>query len=1182
MKKPSISGIHGRFLSMILLSVWMMCLTITAHAQTITLNQTDVPLENVLKSITSQAGYKFVYTGSVIDTKQKVSVNVRSNDIKVILDAVFKGTKITFTIADKQVALSLRKEVTAPQTNTGTRTVSGKVTEKDGSPLIGVLVTAEGSPATAFTGMTGEYCISVKDDPQTKLTFKYLGMTSTTLPIGALSQLNVSMLADNVLLDQVVVTGYQTISKERSAGSYSIVKGAEFQDKAISRGSVLESLEGVVSGLRVNLGSEGDKFLIRGITSINSNRKPLFIVDGVSVPSEMIERIFNGNDINNVTVLKDATAASIWGAQAANGVVVITTKSGSRTDRTEVTYNGSYTFRGMPDYSYNDIMNSSLFIKNATEIFDPVGYQWSAMSTGIDNVVLPHEIPLYKHYLGEISLSERDAQLKKLSELDGRKDYEKYFMSNSWLTNHSVSLSGGGNNQTFYVSLGYQGQQSNSKALTNEYRINARENINITKWMNLDLTLNASYRTDKSNMNQFSLDGIAGAVGLTSLPYAVFYDENGNPLSFTKYLLNESVKIDAQNKSRINLDYYPITDFNNTTQEYISSNIRANAGLRIKLLKGLNYEGRFSYYISNGKRETYTPSESYNVRLDRVYATSTNGTAYLPSTGGYFRTYSALEDSYTVRNQLSYDNSFKGGLHQITALLGQEINHTKSGNNTTSMRGYDKQTMSSIFFNDYSISVTGVPDPILKKMNSATNNMFSSNRYSQGETTYRFVSFYSNAAYTYNNRYSINASIRVDQSNLFGSDPSVQFKPIWAIGGMWNMKRENFMKNISWVNDLQIRTSYGFAGNSPSPGQGGPYNIINSTSSPTFSEFGLGYVISTPANNKLTWEKTRTWNIGATFSLFKNRLSGSFDLYDKKTTDLLASSPVDPSTGYTSVFQNIGVMTNKGVELSLNNRNLSLRNFVWDTGLSLSYNKNNIAEMYFTPPSSPSGYVGRQYFEGYPASALFAYHWAGLDPTDGAARAYNSKNEIVRNIVDIDDISALSYMGTTVPPWSVSITNNLRYKNFELSFMLIANLGHKMRNDSYMQTDFRFTSTIHNDFDKRWRKPGDENVTNIPSFYKKSEASFRDGGYTFLRYSDIGILDASYIKFRDISVGYFLPENICKKIGTKSIKLRVQASNLLTIGFNKEGIDPEAFSLRGGSRYDRYKASVSASLLIEF
>ncbi|MCK9303917.1 MAG: SusC/RagA family TonB-linked outer membrane protein [Bacteroidales bacterium] len=1182
MKKPSITRIHGRIATMLLLSVWMMCLSISVQAQTITLKQTDVPLETVLKLITSQTGYKFVYAESVIDTKQKVSVNIKSSDINAVLNAVFKGTKITFTIAEKQVALSLRKEAVPTQAPAGLRIISGTVTENGGSPLIGALVSVEGTSIGTYTGISGEYCLNVKDDPQINLTYRYMGMESHTEPIGSRSRIDVSLVADNVTLDQVVVTGYQTISKERSAGSYAIVGGAKIQDKAISRGSILESLEGTLAGLNVNLGAEGDKFLIRGITSINSNRTPLFIVDGVSIPSEMIERTLSGNDINNVTVLKDATAASIWGAQAANGVVVITTKSGSRNEKTEVTYNGSFSFRGMPDYSYNDMMSSSMFIKNVSEEFDPVGYPWESMTTGVvDYAVLPHEIPLYRHYLGEISKAECDAELNRLSGLDGRKEYEKYFMSNSWLTNHSVSLSGGSNNQTFYVSLGYQGQQGNSKEHTNEYRINARENINITKWLNLDLTLNASYGTDKSNLNQFTIDGNPGATGLPDLPYVVFYDNDGSELSLTNYLINESVRTPAQSLSGINLDYYPVTDFNNTTRESVSSNIRANAGLTIKIIKGLKYEGRFSYYTSSGKSETYTPSESYNVRLDRVYATSQDGTTYLPSSGGYFRGSDSYEDSYTVRNQFSYDNSFKEGLHQVTALLGQEINQRKSGNNSSTMRGYDKQTMRSIFYDDYFIDVEGVPDPVLMKIGSG-RNFFDHQRYNQGETTYRFVSFYANAAYTYNNRYSLNASIRVDQSNLFGSDPSIQFKPIWSVGGVWNIRREKFMENSSWINDLQIRTSYGFAGNSPSPGQGGPYNIINATSDPTYSEFGLGYVISTPANNKLTWEKTRTWNLGASFSLFRNKLSGSLDLYNKKTTDLLASSPVNPSTGYTSVFQNIGIMTNKGIEISLNNRNFSLRDFVWDTGLNLSYNVNKIVEMYFPAPASPAGYVSKVYVEGLPAQTLFAYRWAGLDPADGAARVYDSQGNIVRNSDDIDDISAIEYMGTTVPPWSGSLTNIFRYKNFELSFMFVANLGHKMRNDTYYQSDHRFTSNIHNDFDKRWRQPGDEQYTNIPSFYKMADANERDGGGQFYGSSDINILDASYVKLRDLSVSYYLPRNVCQEINTRSIKVRVQASNLLTMGFNKEGIDPEAFSLRGGARYDRYKPSISASLLIEF
>ncbi len=1171
------------FSSMLAILLSVLCVHQRLDAQVITLNYRDVPLEKVLKSITEETGYKFIYSSSVIDVKQKTSINIRSGEIKAILDTLFASTNITYSIShkNKQVALFLKSDVKKSTVEGKLKTIKGRIVDNEGLPIAGVYINELGSNRVAVSNEDGEYSITVKDDPKAILVFKCMGVKEHMEPIYSRDKINISLEYEEILIAQLVVTGYQSISKERSAGSYSIVRAEEFQDKAIAKGSLLESMEGIVAGFNINLGSEGDKFLIRGLTSINSTRAPLFIVDGVPVSSEMLESILNKGDVDNVTVLKDATAASIWGSQAANGVVVISTKKGSRNTNTSITYNGSFTYEGMPDYSYNDLMNSKDFIRNVAEEFDPVGYPWESISTGTQYAVLPHEMPLYKYYNGEISKEELDRQLQSLSKLDGRKDYEDHLMSNSWVTNHSVSLSGGSNNQSYYLSFGYQGHQGSEKNRSDEYRINAREVLDITRWMSLDLSLNASYKNDKQHLTNFTLDENPGLVGLSSLPYSVFYDSNSKPLSFTHYLMNDSVKENAEEITGINLDYYPINDFNNTTQESVSSNIRANAGLSINLLPGLKYEGRFSYYMSNGNRETYTPSESYNVRLDRVYATTQDGISYLPSSGGYFSMYNSREDSYTLRNQLNFDRSFGDNRHIITAIAGHEIRQTKIGYNNNTMRGYDKQTMQSIFFDDYYINVEGVENPIISKI-SSYRNMFDSNRYSQGENTYRYLSFYVNAAYTFNQRYSINASTRLDQSNLFGSDPSVQFKPIWSVGGIWNLGKEEFLNGQSWIDGLDFRASYGYAGNSPSPGQGGPFNIISAVSDPVFSDFGLGYVISTPANNKLTWEKTRTINFGLSYALFNSRLSGSIDVYDKKTTDLLALSPINPSTGYSYVFQNIGEMNNRGIEIAVNNRNISARDLTWDTGLILSYNKNEIVDMYFPAPYTPAEYVYEEYAEGYPAGALFSYKWAGLDPADGAARVFNSEGEKVRTREDISDIAALSYMGTTSPPWSLSMTNLLRFRDFELSFMFISNLGHKMRNDTYTQTDYRFTSNLHNDFDKRWRNPGDETSTNIPSFYKMEDAANRDGGYTFLANSDINVLDASYIKLRDISVSYSIPQKLSQKINCKKVKLRVQANNLLTFTFNNEGIDPESFSLRYGSRYNRYKPSVSASIVIEF
>lgn len=1159
----------------------LMLVPVASQAQTIRLDENKVPLEKVLKSITEQTGYKFVYSGSVIDAKQLVSINVKSESISSVLDLLLKGTDITYSIKDKQIALLSRKADKSMQVkNKKERSIVGKVTFQDGSPLIGAYVIVDGTNQGASTDLNGNYSILVDDGSDVNLVFSYVGMESQKVNVGNRNQIDVTLNDDKIDIEKAVVTGYQTISKERSAGSYSTVKGSAIMEKAAATGSVLESLEGSAAGLNVNLGSEGDKYLLRGVTSINSNRTPLFIVDGVSCPTTIIESLLNGNDIESVTVLKDAVAASIWGSQAANGVVVITTKKGTRNDKVSISYLGSFTYKGKPDYSYMDMMDSKTFIKNAIEVFDPEGYPWETVSSGTLYTVMPHEIPMYQYSMGKISESERDAELQRLSGLDGRKDYEKYLMSDSWLTNHSISIQGGSNVNTYYISTSYQGQQGISKDRYDEYKVNARENIDITKWMNLDLNLNASYGTVKSHLSQLLLDGIPGATGISNLPYAVLFNTDGSSISFSQYLLNESVRKNAENLTRINLDYYPVSDFNNTTSNDVSTNIRANAGLTIKILDGLKYEGRFSYYIANTDREAYTPSESFNVRLDRVYATSDDGMSYLPLSGGYFQTTNAQENSYTLRNQLDFNKFFGDNRHQVTALVGQEISQRKIGAKTSSMRGYDIQTMKSVFYDDYNISLNGVENPIIYKL-STDRNVFDANRYVQTETTYRFVSFYANAAYTYDQRYSLNASIRVDQSNLFGSDPSVQFKPIWSLGGVWNMRKEQFMKDASWVDELSLRVSYGFSGNSPDPGLGGPYNIINAVTSPYNSEFGIGYALSTPADTKLTWEKTRTWNVGISYGILGNRLRGSFDIYDKQTSDMLSYSPIDPSTGFTTVLQNIGRMSNKGFELAFSSANISGKNFTWDTDLTLAYDKNKIEEMYFDP-LTPAQFVSSQYAQGYPAGALFAYKWAGLDPTDGAARVYDSKGNAVRTYQDVDDNSAIAYMGSVIAPWSASLDNILRYKNLELSFQFIGNFGNKMRNDTYVQYDYRLTTNVNNDFDKRWRQPGDEKVTNIPSFAKVGDADQRDGGDMLFSYSDANILDASYIKLRELSLSCYLPERVCKALNTKSVKVGIESRNLWTIPFNNEGIDPESFSLRLGRRSDWYHPSISANLSIEF
>lgn len=1158
-----------------------------AQVKQIVIDADGQSLSEVLKSVSVQSEYRFVYNNRVVDVNQKVTLRFSSTDIRKVLDRLLSGTGITYRMMDNQVALfPVDKDDKEGSSEKG-RLVKGRVTDSDGEILPGAAVFVDGTDNGAVADMEGNFTILVPDDPTTVLVFNFIGMKTQKTELGDRDTFEIELTTDTQYLDEVIVTGYQTISRERSAGAFAKVEGAEVQDKGNVHGDILRALEGTVAGLNVNTTAEGTTYLIRGVTSINSSTEPLYIVDGVPMSRELVGRLVNPNDVASVSFLKDATAASIWGAQAANGVMVISTKTGSSNGRIDVNYNGTFTYRGMPDYSYMDMMTSAQFIKSATEVFDPDTYRWDDINRttfgSMSNfpVIYPHESAMYRYYLGEISISERDAMLSALASVDGRKEYEKYFMSNAFMTNHSVSLSGGNDQHSYYASLEYQGEQGTSQDRTNEYKIYMRDVLNLTDWLKLDLSLNAFYSKNTGHLSSSSeYDGNH----LTSLPYASFYNADGNEISHTSFMMSSALQEKVESVTGIGLHYHPVSDWKNSVNRSDSYSVRANAGLTVDIFDGLSYEGRFQYMIDNGSSETYYPSDSFKIRLDRTFATNTDGKQHLPSSGGEFTMGSSKGTSYTVRNQLNYDKEFLRDIsHRVTAVAGFEINSNKNAGYSTFMRGYDMQTMQYIFYDDYFLYQTGVRNPVLPMIAAATSNTFEPNRYSQSEIEYRFVSAYANAAYTLEDRYSLNASIRVDQSNLFGSDPSVQFKPIWSLGGIWNMAKEDFLKEAGNVSNLNLRLSYGFAGNSPDPGKGGPYDILASLSDPRYNEFGLGYVVVTPANDKLTWEKTRTWNLGVDFGFWNNRLGGSVDLYDKLTTNLLASVPVDPTTGFTSVLSNIGTMTNRGVELSLYSTNISMPDFSWNTDFNITYNRNKLVSMYITPPDTPSSMVSYEYWEGYPYGTIFSYRWAGLDPTDGMPRVFDSTGNPVRSITDIDDSSAVPYLGTTIPPVFGSLSNRLRYKGFELSFMFVFNAGHVMRNDVNTQFTYRLEGTLHEDFALRWKKPGDELMTNVPAYFKLDNTSVNENDVTGLyRYADINVVDASYIKLRDVALSYSLPERICSAIHAQNINVRAQISDVFLIPFNNEGIDPEAFYLSGGSRGDKFPPYVTLGVNIGF
>lgn len=353
----------------------------------ITINAEKLPLREVMKMVSVQSDYRFVYNNRLIDVNQIVSLKISSRDINTVLSKLFEGTDIDFRIFDKQIALSPSVRKAAEQEpKQQMRKVKGRVADSNGEPLPGADVFVDGTSNGTITDSDGYFTILVPEDPETVLVFNFIGMKQTRTKIEGIETFEIEMTDDTQFLEEVVVTGYQSISRERSAGSFALVGGAEVQDKGNARGDILQALEGTVAGLNVNTSGEGTSYLIRGVTSINSSREPLFIVDGVPMSASAVTRLVNPNDVASVSFLKDATAASIWGAKAANGVMVISTASGKQGGKLSINYNGSFTFKGKPIYSYRDVMISRDFIKTASEVFPYMSFELTTTEDGYANI----------------------------------------------------------------------------------------------------------------------------------------------------------------------------------------------------------------------------------------------------------------------------------------------------------------------------------------------------------------------------------------------------------------------------------------------------------------------------------------------------------------------------------------------------------------------------------------------------------------------------------------------------------------------------------------------------------------------------------------------------------------------------------------------------------------------------
>jgi len=537
----------------------------------------------------------------------------------------------------------------------------------------------------------------------------------------------------------------------------------------------------------------------------------------------------------------------------------------------------------------------------------------------------------------------------------------------------------------------------------------------------------------------------------------------------------------------------------------------------------------------------------------------------VPNAGALQSAYSNY-NNYTFRNQLNFDRNF-GEDHMISAIAGTEIRENAFNYQRTKVYGYDSKILSTQHM-DWESLVSGVAGELY---NQSAQRLSPSDYID--EVKHRFFSMYGNVGYTFRHKYNFNASIRIDQADLFGSDPKYRYRPLWSVGAAWNVSQEDFLKDTEWLDMLKVRGSFGVNGNVDQSSS--PYLIA--LLSNNYKTGNLSASIMSPPNPLLRWEKTSTYNVGVDFAFFNHRLNGVFDVYYKKSTELLANKNLDPATGFPLARVNNGSMSNKGIELSLSYDWIRTKNFDWNSSVVVSWNKNEVEEVNFDIVSAKDllFYPGSYYNEGEAFNSMYAYKYAGL--TDqGDPSIYDAQGNIIAND-QMDDPNALVHVGQLDPVYNGSFSNRVRYKNLELSALIVFYGGHKLRKDVTPLYERISSGDVHQDIANAWT-PENTN-TDIPRMATYEYNQYRGRQW---KYADSHVLDADFVKLRNVVLAYSLSDKIAKKLRAKSLKVKAQVTNPLYWSAAGDDIDPEAFDANRGGRYFPQMASWSLGVKLGF
>lgn len=1136
-----------------------------AFAQSgISVNFNQTPLKEALDYITSQSKYKFVYTDALKVNDYKVTAQSKNEPLDILFTKMFSELGITWSIKDSQIILVAGNKTDKPSTRKKMMKISGIVSEEGSNESIpGAAIKNITRNTITASDDNGNYSIDAYEGDRLLVTC--IGMTDKEIIVEKTPFIDISLKTDLITLEDVVVTGYQTLSKERATGSYAVVTSKKLENKL--QPSLKSIMEGQSAG--VVLTKDGS-IEIRGVSTIQGVKEPLVVVDGYPLIGQGVGlESINPEIIENITILKDAVAASIYGARASNGVIVVTTKQAKK-DSFSLNYKGTYSITLKPDMNKLNLASVEDYMDAELDLYQQnPNSAWSSYSGY--NKISDYAYLLMAKERGLISASEADAQIAALKQNNSLKQIEKYLLKPKQSQQHNLTLTSGTSTNQFISSLRYSKEYGNLVKNDNSSFIADINNTwKPTKWFTFRIISNINYsRSHSTNESYASFTQWTATSRI--LPYTRLYDEYGNPTPITPVGQRRLETYDTYPGMKP-VDYHPETDLSKYVTTAETLRLRLGGDINIKFFDFLNGSIGGSWIKGNIKNRTIADAESFVMRTAYNDGTSASNAVkhYIPE-GGRIDENRGTTDSWVIRAQLNYNQSFKGDKHKLSVMAGSEVSKdTYEYSYMPTRLGYNpvSATYNNGFYpSDYNNNTNNMKgDMLFGKQPAYLGSISYGNNY--GVRDNRFVSWYGNASYEYNNRYILTGSVRLDLTNFFGTDPKYRYKPTWSVGGTWKLSNENFFSGLKDIfNRLNIRASYGVNGNISLSYT--PYLILSVGShNPTTG--GVSYGISSYPNNQLRWERTGIFDAGLDASMIDNRLHISLDYYNKKSTDLIVSDSIDETKGTTAIPQNVGGVTNQGFEITLNADIIKGKQFTWNSSIITSYNTSNVdyynvKRAYFGSYATASSIL----VQGYPMNGFWGAKFAGLD-NKGTALFYNHDGEKIEGgSLEAEDAV---YLGTYRPKTDISWTNTFSYKNFDLTFMFIGKFGHKYRKDCFSGSNYnsRYVG-------QRWRQPGDEEKTIYPVLKSWNMDMF------YFPYSDVLVGNASYVKLRDLTLSYNLPMSVLKSIGLSSAKLYFQTRNLFYITAKGVDIDPETAELNAsGTGAMTAQAFTSLQLRPEF